>query len=288
VRAVSFWEKKGSNKRSSYTAQAWEKQYTDTHQVLVHKYKYNDDYKAVILGVSGDGRYRLWGPCCRDSLVTSYHDLISLEEIFPTGSGGREPQKPVSTSSTMQRPSFHRELSHRPSSGQATSSQAHDGSSEDISGSNVALSGEGQPSAPGIHASENSAIPASASAQVSESFVPMPAPLQKPAASSQHHAVPTNLAGDSSLAKSSLTPHQSVADVERLDLQRAYDNAEAHLATLEDGNGSSALETNKDLSKHIEWLESATVKKDERQFKIMWKRVNRDLRDAGFVELPNL
>jgi hypothetical protein len=48
VRAVSFWEKKGSNKRSSYTAQAWEKQYTDTHQVLVHKYKYNDDYKANV------------------------------------------------------------------------------------------------------------------------------------------------------------------------------------------------------------------------------------------------
>jgi hypothetical protein len=288
----------------------------------VHKFKYKHNGKegddggeprAFILGVSGNG-YRLWGPCKQGSLATTYYEFITLEET-PTyvknpsgmpeavnehsspektdGSGESEPQKPARTSSTGatgQRPPFHRKLSHRPSSGQMTSSQAHDGNSGDIYASNVALNGEVQPSASGIHAFGSSAVLAPTSAQVSESLVPTPTPLVQAVASGQHH-VPTNLANQISVAKPDLTPHQSATDVQQpghFDFQKLYDDAEEYLATLEDDTGSAALDTNKDLSKRLKWLEDAAVKKDERMFKIMWKGVNRVLKDADFTELPKL
>jgi hypothetical protein len=218
----------------------------------VHKFRYNDDYKesdtegeprAVILGVSDDGRYRLWGPCRRDSLATSYHDLINLEEIFPTGSAGREPQKPITTSSLRQLASFHRDLSHRPSPG-PTSSQAQDGGSEDVSGSDTAPSGKGQPPAAGVNVSENSAVQAQTSAQVTEPLVPAPTPLQKPTASGQSHALPDSLAPEGSRAGPSSMPHESATNIPEtgsIDLQKTRDHAEEYLADLKDSSNFMSL-----------------------------------------------
>jgi hypothetical protein len=51
-----------------FAAHTRQKQYTNTHQILVHKFKYKHDdntgdeegeSRAVILGVSNNGKYRL-------------------------------------------------------------------------------------------------------------------------------------------------------------------------------------------------------------------------------------
>jgi hypothetical protein len=74
-----------------FAAHTRQKQYTNTHQILVHKFKYKHDdntgdeegeSRAVILGVSNNGKYRLWGPCYQGSLATTYYNWITLEEVF--------------------------------------------------------------------------------------------------------------------------------------------------------------------------------------------------------------
>jgi hypothetical protein len=109
-------------------------------------------------------------------------------------------------------------------------------------------------------------------------------------ASDQRHAIPNHLADYDGLARANSAPHQWTGNVQQsasVDLQQAYDNAEAHVADQEDSSGLPVLLTNEDLVKRLGNLKSAADKNSIAVFKIMWNSVNRDVSNAELAVLPS-
>jgi hypothetical protein len=293
---------------------------------LVYKFDFEGQSRAVILGAFTDMDYRLWGPCYKPELNcdTIYYKGVTLERDFSykakpfstmqrhdngrkriapgddVESGEWAPQKrikkPAPPAQTI--PTYPRDgtpLSIRISN-RGPSLQPQDGINDRRKSVPAAIKEEESEVEfiairPVLHAQRRIPVVTYQLRDQAEHDRDRTAGEYKLRSEQLQHTAPHLVTSVGGQARPNSMPLQSATNTQQpgsINLRKAYDDIEAHLADQGDRTGHSALDTNDGLSTHLIWLEDAAIKNNERLFQIMRKRVNRDLKDAGLTELPAL